>query len=115
MFNIYIIIALLAITYLFINKKKPLIISKPNTLLIVIPFIVIMTTFLCLKSFKMAPNPGYANSIININAILVILFTMIYYKQRLNRYSVLGSVFVLVGIILIINFSKVDKDIKHYY
>ena len=64
-----------------------------------------MIHYLFIYSIKIAPNPGYAKAIINLNTIFITLFAVYFLKSHINRYTLSGIILVIIGSGLIIKFS----------
>ena len=112
-FNLYIVSAIIGLVYLLIKKKEITLFTKPDIGIVLIGGLFILSTFFCFYSLRYSPNPSYANSIVNLNAIVVLLVTIILFKQKLNKMAMLGVLLTTIGVILIINYGKTDKDIDY--
>ena len=54
-----------------------------------------------------SPNPGYVTSIsYSFTLIFVFLFSIAVYKSKFNMYSILGIIFIIIGIYLVMVLSN---------
>ena len=58
-----------------------------------------------IMSVNMAPNPGYAHMIINMNVIIVLLLSVLLFGNMISPTSALGIAFAVFGILLVVNGS----------
>ena len=65
---------------------------------------------LFIQAFETAPNPSCGAAISNVKVLaLILIVTLIIYKQRMNKPVVLGMIFVLLSVYLIIHYMKQTK------
>jgi len=101
-----IIVFIGTLTYILISKKDITTIQIPEwgdlftiiVRLLIVYFIVEPSIF---NSLKFCDNPGYANSIINLNALFLLFLAFIFYKTEFNMKKFIGVIVLLVGTYLI--------------
>ncbi len=73
-----------------------------------IPLIILAALFGTIANVSMAyaiknsPNPGYVLTIINANALLTIIISVILLKSQIDIIKLLGSIIVLIGLSLML-------------
>jgi len=101
-----IIVFIGTLTYILISKKDITTIQIPEwddlftiiVRLLIVYFIVEPSIF---NSLKFCDNPGYANSIINLNALFLLFLAFIFYKTEFNIKKFIGVIVLLIGTYLI--------------
>lgn len=58
-----------------------------------------------IKSITESPNPGYSLSIINMNIIVVLFLSYLFFGLTINIYTLLGIILAFSGICIIIRNS----------
>ena len=101
------------ISFLYLLRKpthfKNIIIkiSKNNIVYITLMSILLLVgRQFFIKSVSVSPNPGYSHLIINFNAILTIFLSFIVFGITVNRYTLIGSIIAITGMIIVIKYSK---------
>jgi drug/metabolite transporter (DMT)-like permease len=107
---IYIIMAILAISYLIIKKndtknyvnnlKKELLL-----ILIIIAFLFILNNLAVHNALKNSPNIGYCHLIINLNIIITLLAGFFLYNQNINLKTFAGVIITLIGVSIVVYYS----------
>ena len=110
---IFTICAILGILLCIIQKKTILSnIRKDYKPLILAGILFFITNIACFYAISNAPNPAYANSIININAVIMLLIGIYIFKQQVTVMSEIGVVLIAIGIIIVLYFSRSDKKLE---
>ena len=113
MFNIFIWCGLIGLSY-FIIKGNPMIKEKNSIRdITILGTIYLISVILFIQSFSSAPNPSYSIAISNVKVALILIITLIIYKQRMNKPVILGMVFVLIGVYLIIHYGNKQGKINY--
>ena len=113
MLNIYILCGLIGIGY-FIIKGNPMIKEKNSIRdIIILGTIYLITMLLFIHAFRVAPNPSYSVAISNVKVALILIVTLIIYKQRMNKPVVGGIILVMIGVYLIIYYGNKEKQINY--
>ena len=104
----FIIMGILAATYLVINIKDTKQFCKQCNLSFIIfvvffAFILVINNYIMNKAFKVSPNIGYSHMIINLNVILSVLAGYFIFKQNVNVKSLIGILIALFGVFIIVN------------
>lgn len=63
-----------------------------------IVFIVLNISYLAIKK---CPNPAFFRAFVGLEIVLLILFGIIYNKYYINIINIIGSFFIIIGLILI--------------
>jgi len=101
----------LSLIWLLCNKKKFLY-SKNNLInilrnkkliifIIVFSIISLFNTIIVQKALTLTPNISYTHAIVNLNIILVLLGSCLFFNQKINYKSLLGIILSLSGVLLI--------------
>tara|TARA_Y100000389_G_scaffold105786_1_gene102679 strand:- start:2102 stop:2563 length:462 start_codon:yes stop_codon:yes gene_type:complete len=110
MLNIYIWCGILGLIY-FAKMGNPMLKEKNSIRdIIILGTIYLITMILFIQAFRTAPNPSYSVAISNVKVALILIVTLIIYKQRMNKPVVLGMGFVLIGVYLIIHYGNKQKN-----
>lgn len=107
----FVIMGIISLLLLLYNKKN-LIYSKNNLLniltnknliifIILFSIISLSNTIVVQKAIKLTPNISYTHAIINLNIILVLLGSCLFFNQKINYKSLLGIILSLSGVLLI--------------
>lgn len=107
----FVIMGIISFVWLLYNEKN-LIYSKNNLIniltnknliifIIVFSIISLFNTIIVQKAIKLTPNISYTHAIINLNIILVLLGSFLFFNQKINYKSLLGIILSLSGVLLI--------------
>ena len=102
------IISLLLLLLLY-NKKNyskndliNILTNKKSIIFIIVFSIISLLNVIILQTaIKLTPNISYTHSIINLNIILVLLASCLFFDQKINYKSLLGIILSLTGVLLI--------------
>ena len=90
--------------YVYIKKIKLSPLNGTTTSLYLLSGILSFYGFLYLREAQIiSPNIGYVTSIAYSSVLITILLTSIIFKDHLDIYGLLGSLFIVLGIFLISN------------
>ena len=64
--------------------------------------LLICTQMALFASVNLAPNPGYAHIIVNLNVIVVLLMAVLLFGSALSWVSGLGAALAIGGIVLVV-------------
>ena len=113
MLNIYIWCGLIGLSY-FSIKGNPMIKEKNSIRdIIILGTLYLITMLLFINAFRLAPNPSYSVAISNIKVAVILIVTLIIYKQRMNKPVIGGIFLVMIGVYLIIHYGKKQKQIDY--
>lgn len=106
----FIIIGFISFAILFlksksIEKKFKNIFNKNGLLIISFGILLILNKILFTKALKNAPNPGYPRIIVNLNIIIVLILSYLFYNSKINIYTLFGIILSLIGIYIVIRYS----------
>lgn len=93
--------AIMALAYILIKGISIQINTGTVALLLVAAFLAVIANIAMIQAAKEAPNPGYAIAITNANIVIVVIAAAIIFKSELNFIKILGTVFAMIGIILL--------------
>tara|TARA_B100001175_G_scaffold91860_1_gene77624 strand:+ start:5645 stop:6100 length:456 start_codon:yes stop_codon:yes gene_type:complete len=103
---------IISLIYLsFYKEKIKNILKDKNSNIIIclsifLALIILSINMAVSKAFSFSSNISYCNLIINLNIILVLLFSYILFKERLNKQTMLGILLSLIGLSIVIYYSK---------
>ena len=108
---VFILTGLISFLYLLRKpahfKNTIIKISKNNIVYITLMSILLLVgRQYFIKSVGDSPNPGYSHLIINFNAILTIFLSFVVFGIRVNRYTLIGSIIAITGMIIVVKYSK---------
>ena len=89
-----------------INDIKKNIQFKDYLLLILFSFVMIANRLIQLYVFKITPNIGITNLIINANVIVSLLASYLLFKQFINYKSLIGIFIAMFGLSITIYYSN---------
>lgn len=100
------IISLLLLLY---NKKNyskndliNILTNKKSIIFITVFSIISLSNVVILQTaIKLTPNISYTHAIINLNIILVLLGSCLFFNQKINYKTLLGIILSLIGVLLI--------------
>ena len=97
--NIFVFI--ITMLYVVFTKRKIKIIDDYNDLFLIFLrlFIVFIIVEPCIfNSFKNSDNPSKSVSIINLNILILLFITMIFFKQKISFKQFLGVIIIFIGL-----------------
>ena len=97
--NIFVFI--ITILYVIFTKRKIKIIDDYNDLFLIFLklFIVFIIVEPCIfNAFKNSDNPSKSVSIINLNILILLFITIIFFKQKISFKQFLGVIIIFVGL-----------------
>jgi len=101
LFYIILVATILLGVYNF-SVEKSFVTSKNIIIILIIAgvFSFIGNTLL-FKALGSAPNPGYAEAVGSLRILLITFISILIFSLKLNLLGILGSIFVVIGIILL--------------
>lgn len=83
-------------------------ITEYKYILSIILFVILLlvSRFAFLKSIELAPSIGYTHMIINLNVLITLALSYFLFKQNINIKVFAGIVLALLGLFIIIKYSK---------
>ena len=100
--NIFVFI--ITMLYVLVTKRKIKIIDNYNDILLIILrlFIVYLIVEPCIfNSFKNSDNPSKSVSIINLNVLILLVLTVIFFKEKVTFKQFIGMMVIFVGLLYI--------------
>ena len=100
--NIFVFI--ITMVYVLFTKRKIKIIDNYNDILLIMfrLFIVYLIVEPCIfNSFKNSDNPSKSVSIINLNVLILLVLTVIFFKQKVTFKQFIGVIIVFLGLLYI--------------
>ena len=100
--NIFVFI--ITMVYVLFTKRKIKIIDNYNDILLIMfrLFIVYLIVEPCIfNSFKNSDNPSKSLSIINLNVLILLVLTVIFFKQEISLKQFIGVIIVFLGLLYI--------------
>jgi uncharacterized membrane protein len=100
--NIFVFI--ITMVYVLFTKRKIKVIDNYNDILLIIfrLFIVYLIVEPCIfNSFKNSDNPSKSVSIINLNVLILLVLTVIFFKQEISLKQFIGVIIVFLGLLYI--------------
>ena len=100
--NIFVFI--ITMLYVLLTKRKIKVIDNYNDILLIILrlFIVYLIVEPCIfNSFKNSDNPSKSVSIINLNVLILLVLTVIFFKQEISLKQFIGVIIVFLGLLYI--------------
>jgi|TARA_Y100000389_G_scaffold199528_1_gene238083 uncharacterized membrane protein len=97
--NIFVFI--ITMLYVVFTKRKIKIIDDYNDLFLIFLrlFIVFIIVEPCIfNSFKNSDNPSKSVSIINLNILILLFITVIFFKQKISFKQFIGVVIIFIGL-----------------
>jgi len=107
---IFFILGILSSIYLFFNYKSTLNYIKQNNANLKYIFalsLIILAINICISNaIKLSPNTCFCLLIINLNILVTLLFDIFFLKYNFNYKSIIGIFITLIGLSIIIYYSK---------
>ena len=100
--NVFVFIA--TMFYVLFTKKKIKIITDYNDLFIILLKLLIIYIIIepCIfNAFKNSENPSKPASIISLNILLLVIITVIFFKQKITFKQFMGIIIIMGGLYLI--------------
>ena len=97
--NIFVFI--ITMVYVLFTKRKIKIITDYNDLFIILlklSIIYIIIEPCIFNAFKNSDNPSKSVSIINLNILILLFITVIFFKQKISFKQFLGIIIIFVGL-----------------
>jgi len=97
--NIFVFI--ITMLYVVFTKRKIKIIDDYNDLFLIFLrlFIVFIIVEPCIfNSFKNSDNPSKSVSIINLNILILLIFSVLFLKQKISFKQFLGVIIIFIGL-----------------
>ena len=88
-----------------IKQKIKTVFNKNGLLIILFAILLLLNKILFTKALKNAPNPGYPRIIVNLNIIIVLILSYLFYNSKINIYTLFGIILSLIGIYIVIRYS----------
>jgi uncharacterized membrane protein len=100
--NIFVFIV--TMVYVLFTKRKIKIIDDYNDMFLIVLrlFIVFIIIEPCIfNSFKNSDNPSKSVSIINLNILILLILTVLFYNQKISIKHVIGVLIIFGGLYLL--------------
>ena len=100
--NVFVFIA--TMFYVLFTKKKIKVITDYNDLFIILLKLLIIYIIIepCIfNAFKNSENPSKPASIISLNILLLVIITVIFFKQKITFKQFMGIIIIMGGLYLI--------------
>ena len=100
--NIFVFI--ITMLYVLVTKRKIKIIDNYNDILLIILrlFIVYLIVEPCIfNSLKNSDNPSKPISIINLNVLILLVLTFVFFKKKITFKQLIGMGVIFVGLLYI--------------
>ena len=85
----------------FITKQSLTVPGNWWMFLVIIAVLALAANLLATYSFKLAPNPGYAQAIISASSVVVLVVSLFLFKSELSLIKIIGVILTIIGIFLI--------------
>ena len=102
--HVNIFVFIITILYVLFTKRKIKIIDDYNDLFLIFLklFIVFIIVEPCIfNAFKNSDNPSKSVSIINLNILILLFITIIFFKQKISFKQFLGVIIIFIGLFYI--------------
>lgn len=99
--HVNIFVFIITMIYVLFTKRKIKIIDDYNDLFLIFLkiFIVFIIVEPCIfNAFKNSDNPSKSVSIINLNILILLFITVIFFKQKITFKQILGIIIIFVGL-----------------
>jgi len=107
---IEVLIGSLGIIYLLLNYKR-INLKKINNndipIFIGVSLLTFLSSVLVIYTLSLTNNMTCITTIINFNIVLTTLISILYFKEKINKYTFTGIFMSFVGILLIVNYHDV--------
>ena len=100
--NIFVFI--ITMLYVLFTKRKIKLIDNYNDIFLMILrlFIIYLIVEPCIfNSFKNSGNPAKSVSIINLNILILLVLTILFMNEKINKKQILGVIIICGGIYLL--------------
>lgn len=105
----FVLMGIISLLLLLYNKKNyskndllNILTNKKSIIFITVFSIISLLNVVILQTaIKLTPNISYTFAIINLNIILVLLGSCLFFNQEINYKSLLGIILSLIGVLLI--------------
>ena len=105
----FVLMGIISLLLLLYNKKNyskndliNILTNKKSIIFIIVFSIISLLNVIILQTaIKLTPNISYTHAIINLNIILVLLGSCLFFNQEINYKSLLGIILSLIGVLLI--------------
>tara|TARA_Y100000768_G_C23923651_1_gene656318 strand:+ start:523 stop:969 length:447 start_codon:yes stop_codon:yes gene_type:complete len=105
----FVLMGIISLLLLLYNKKNyskndllNILTNKKSIIFITVFSIISLSNVVILQTaIKLTPNISYTFAIINLNIILVLLGSCLFFNQEINYKSLLGIILSLIGVLLI--------------
>jgi len=105
----FVLMGIISLLLLLYNKKNyskndliNILTNKKSIIFIIVFSIISLLNVVILQTaIKLTPNISYTHAIINLNIILVLLASCLFFDQKINYKSLLGIILSLTGVLLI--------------
>ena len=104
---IFVFCGIISFFILIYNGKniKNKVFNKTTLFFIFMALLFVFQRMFFIKSITESPNPGYSLSIINMNIIVVLFLSYLFFGLTINIYTLLGIILAFSGICIIIRNS----------
>ena len=102
--HVNIFVFIITILYVLFTKRKIKIIDDYNDLFLIFLklFIVFIIVEPCIfNAFKNSDNPSKSVSVINLNILILLFITIIFFKQKISFKQFLGVIIIFIGLFYI--------------
>jgi len=105
----FVLMGIISLLLLLYNKKNyskndliNILTNKKSIIFITVFSIISLSNVVILQTaIKLTPNISYTHAIINLNIILVLLGSCLFFNQKINYKTLLGIILSLIGVLLI--------------
>ena len=103
---------LFGLIYMVYQSKKIKIPPRKDLSLFILSGIVSFFTFLWIRQAQiLSPNIGYVNAIIYSSVFATVVLTALLFKDTINLQGVLGTGFIIVGMVLIASMNHSTQSV----
>ena len=102
--HVNIFVFIVTMVYVLFTKRKIKIIDDYNDMFLIVLrlFIVFIIIEPCIfNSFKNSDNPSKSVSIINLNILILLILTVLFYNQKISIKHVIGVLIIFGGLYLL--------------
>jgi len=99
--HVNIFVFIITMIYVLFTKRKIKIIDDYNDIFLIILklFIVFIIVEPCIfNAFKNSDNPSKSVSIINLNILILLFITIVFFKQKMSFKQFLGVIIIFAGL-----------------
>ncbi len=86
---------------IFATKTQMSVSGTMIILLIIASLFALAGNYLQVTAYKDAPNPGYVNTLVSTQLVLITVFSVFLYKSDFTWIKFFGIIFVLIGAYLV--------------